>query len=78
MASVQCNNSIHSLKETPLSQRTNGDKLAAKQLGLPNPNVSIQQVSIKGGKSYTRGFSKNWYERKSWQEECEVANVVFF
>src|SRR4029434_4447192 len=34
------------------SRRTNEDKLTTKQLGLPRPNVSIQQVSTKGGKSY--------------------------
>src|SRR4029434_6417535 len=34
------------------SRRTNEDTLTTKQLGLPRPNVSIQQVSTKGGKSY--------------------------
>ena len=62
MAYVQCNNSIHSLKETPFSRRTNKDKLTTKQLGPPRPNVSIQQVFYKGG----HPKSKNWYERKSW------------
>src|SRR4029434_6115716 len=45
---VQCNNSIRSLKETPFSRRTNEDKLT-KQLGFPRPNVSIQPVFYKGG-----------------------------
>src|SRR4029434_2896768 len=36
------------------SRRTNEDKLTTKQLGLPRPNVSIQQVSTKGGKFYIR------------------------
>src|SRR4029434_9262007 len=34
------------------SRRTNEDTLTTKQLRLPRPNVSIQQVSTKGGKSY--------------------------
>src|SRR4029434_60260 len=33
------------------SRRTNEDKLTTKQLGLPRPNVSLQHVSTKGGKS---------------------------
>ncbi|KAK6325060.1 hypothetical protein J4Q44_G00044020 [Coregonus suidteri] len=76
MARLQCN-SIVSLKEVPFCRRTNEDKLATKQLGPPRPNLIIQQVSTKGGKSYTRGFSKNWYERKTWLAGCDVANAVF-
>ena len=76
MASVQCN-SIVSLKEVPFCRRTNQDKLATKQLAPPRPNLIIQQVSTKGGKSYTRGFSKNWYERKTWLAGCDVAIAVF-
>src|SRR4029434_1020779 len=59
---VQCNNSIGSLTET------NEDKLTTKQLGLPRPNVSIQQVSTKGGKSYIQEL-----ERK---KIAVVANAV--
>ena len=56
------------------SQRTNEDKLTTKHLGLPRPNVSIQQVSTKrGGGNPT---SKNCNERKSWLAGCEVANPV--
>src|SRR4029434_2883931 len=39
-------------KKLLFSRRTNEDKLTTKPLGLPRPNVSIQQVSTKGGKSY--------------------------
>ena len=46
---VQCKNSIRPLEEAPFSRRTNKDKLTTKQLGPPRPNVSIQQVSTKGG-----------------------------
>ena len=79
MASAQCNssNSILSLKETPFGRRNNEDKLATIQLGPPRPNITIKQVATKKGKSYTRGFSKNWYQRKSWLAGCEVANAVF-
>lgn len=73
-SSVQCS-SIVSLKEIPFSRRTIQDKLATKQLGPPRLN--IQQISTKGGKSYTRGFSKNWYKRKTWLAGCDVANAVF-
>src|SRR4029434_2373572 len=45
---VQCNNSIRSLTKLLFSRRTNEDKLTTKQLGLPRPNVYIQQVSTKG------------------------------
>ena len=77
MANVQCYNSILSLKETPFSWRTYQDKLTTKQLGPPRPYVSIQQVSTKRvGGSYTRGFYKNLYERKSWLAGCEVANAI--
>ena len=72
MANVQCNNSIRSSKETPFSWRTNEDKLTTTQVGLPRPNVSIQQVATKGGDP----TSKNWNERKSWLAGCEVANAV--
>src|SRR4029434_8004128 len=79
MASAPCNssNSILSLKETPFGRRNNEDKLATIQLGPPRPNITIKQVATKNGKSYTRGFSKNWYQRKSWLAGCEVANAVF-
>lgn len=76
MASVE-NNSVESLKEIPFSQRSDRAKLATKQAGPPRPNVKIKQVSSKGGKSYTRGFSTTWYERKSWLAGCEVATAVF-
>src|SRR4029434_3946374 len=48
---------------------TNKDTLTTKQLGLPRPNVSIQQVSTKGGKSYIQEL-----ERKKIAEK--VANAV--
>src|SRR4029434_3856903 len=78
MASAQCSsNSILSLKEHPFGRRNNEDKLATIQLGPPRPNITIKQVATKKGKSYTRGFLKNWYQRKSWLAGCEVANAVF-
>src|SRR4029434_8616237 len=61
---------------SPFDRRNNEDKLATIQLGPPRPNITIKQVATKKGKSYTRGFSKNWYQRKSWLAGCEVANVV--
>ena len=57
MAPVQCNNSIRYLTETQ-SRRTNEDKLTTKQLGLPRKNLSIQQVSTKGGKSYIQELER--------------------
>src|SRR4029434_11152041 len=72
MANVQCNNSIRSLlgKKLLFSRRTNEDKLTTKQLGLSRPNVSIQQVSTKGGKSYIQELEIVAIAG------CEVANVV--
>src|SRR4029434_2031785 len=58
MANVQCNNSIRSLKETLFSRRTNKDKLTKKQVGLPRPNVSIQQVSTNEGGSYIQELER--------------------
>src|SRR4029434_611000 len=52
VAPVQCNNSFALSQTLLFSWRANEDKLTTKQLGLPRPNVSIQQVSTKGGKSY--------------------------
>src|SRR4029434_162870 len=63
---VQCNNSIRSLKETPFSRSTNVDKLTTKQLGLPRPNVSIQQVSTKGGKSYIQELERKKIAVVKW------------
>ncbi|CAK6975901.1 interferon-induced protein 44-like [Scomber scombrus] len=76
MASVR-SNSIVSLKEVPFSRRSNKDKLATKHLGPPRPNLNIKQVSTKGGKSYNQGFSRSWYERKTWLAGCEAANALF-
>ena len=76
MASVQCN-SIVSLKEIPFRQRSNEDKFATKQSGPPRPNLNIKQISTKGGKSYNRGFSRSWYELKTWLAGCETANALF-
>ena len=45
-------------KKLLFSRRTNEDKLTTKQLGLPRPNVSIQQVSTKGGKSYIQELER--------------------
>ena len=70
-------NSIISFRELPFSRRSNQEKLAVKQLGPPRPNLNIKQISKKGGKSYTRGFSRCWYERKNWLAGCEVANGLF-
>ena len=70
-------NSIISFRELPFSRRSNQEKLAVKELGPPRPNLNIKQISKKGGKSYTRGFSRCWYERKNWLAGCEVANGLF-
>ncbi|XP_063745024.1 zinc finger MYM-type protein 1-like [Eleginops maclovinus] len=70
-------NSIVSLRELPFSRRSNADKLAVKELGPPRPNLNIKQVSTKAGKTYSRGFSRSWYERKTWLAGCEVANALF-
>lgn len=77
MANAVNINSIVSLKEIPFSRRSNQDKLSIKELGPPRPNLKIKQVSTKGGKSYNRGFSRNWYERIKWLAGCEVANALF-
>ena len=68
-------NSIVSLRELPFSRRSNADKLAVKELGPPRPNLNIKQVSTKAGKTYSRGFSRSWYERKTWLAGCEVAKA---
>ena len=65
MANAQCNNSIRSLTETQ-TQRTIEDKLTTKQLGLPRPNVSIQQVSTKGGKSYIQELEQKKIAVMKW------------
>src|SRR4029434_3429492 len=67
MASAQCNNSILSLKKTPFGWRTNEDKLTTKQLGLPRPNVSIRQVSTKGGKSYIQELERKTIAVVKWR-----------
>src|SRR4029434_7658412 len=66
MANVQCNNSIRSLKETLFSRRTNKDKLTTKQLGLPRPNVSIQQVSTNEGGSYIQELERTKIAVVKW------------
>ena len=48
------------------SRRTNEDKLTTKQLGLPRPNVSIQQVSTKGGKSYIQELERKKIAVVKW------------
>lgn len=82
MANVTVNtcersNTIVSLKEVPFSRRSNQDKLATKELGPPRPNLNIKQVSTKGGKTYNRGFSTTWYERKKWLAGCYDVNALF-
>src|SRR4029434_3401291 len=49
-----------------LSRRTNEDTLTTKQLGLPRPNLSIQQVSTKGGKSYIQELERNKIVVRKW------------
>lgn len=70
-------NSVASFREIPFNRRSNQDKLAAKELGPPRPNLKIKQVTTKGEKLYNRGFSRGWYERKTWLAGCEVANALF-
>ena len=48
------------------SRRTNEDKLRTKQLALPRPNVSIQQVSTKGGKSYIQELEQKKIAVVKW------------
>src|SRR4029434_8600615 len=48
------------------SRRTNEDKLTTKQLRLPRPNVSIQQVSTKGGKSYIQELERKKIAVVKW------------
>src|SRR4029434_10397453 len=64
--------SVQQLDSLFESRRTNEDTLTTKHLGLPRPDVSIQQVSTRGGDP----TSKNLNERKSWLAGCEVANAV--
>src|SRR4029434_3815037 len=52
------------------SRRTNEDTLTTKQLRLPRPNVSIQEVSTKGGKSYIQELEQKKNRGR------EVANAV--
>ena len=54
---------LHSFFE---SRRTNLDKLTTKHLRLPRPNVSIQQVSTKGGKSYIQELERKKIAFVSW------------
>ena len=44
--------SVQQLDSLFESRRTNEDTLTTKHLGLPRPNVFIQQVSTKGVESY--------------------------
>ena len=76
LASVR-SNSIISLKEVPFSYRHNEDTLATKQLGPPRPNLTIKQVSTKGGKSYNWGFPWSCYDQETWLAGCEATNSLF-
>ncbi|KAG7517205.1 hypothetical protein JOB18_001331 [Solea senegalensis] len=53
--------SIVSLRELPFSRQSNIDKLAIEELGPPRPNLNINQVSTKAGKTYNHRFSQSWY-----------------
>ena len=76
MASVKCINSILSLKETPFGRGTM-KKIVNNTIPTSQTKITIKQVATKKGKPYTRGFSKNWYQKKSWLAGCEVASAVF-
>ncbi|XP_060796869.1 uncharacterized protein LOC132899184 isoform X2 [Neoarius graeffei] len=70
-------NSVRSLKEVPFSQRSNRAKLATKQAGPPSTKSKHKTNFDKGGKSYTRGFTSTWSQRKSWRAGCKDASAVF-
>ena len=53
-------------KKLLFSRCTNEDTLTTKQLGLPRPNVSIQQVSTKGGKSYIQELERKKNAAVKW------------
>src|SRR4029434_7781671 len=51
--------------------------LMTKQLGLPRPNVSIQQVSTKGGKSYIQELERKKIAAVKWLMRSVFHTVTF-
>ncbi|XP_064180996.1 zinc finger MYM-type protein 1-like isoform X1 [Anguilla rostrata] len=70
-------NSIRSLLQNPFERRTLVEKLQVKELGPDQPDIKIRQQASEKGRTYTRGFSRNWYNRKAWLAGCSHVNAVF-
>ena len=68
-------NPVTYLHQNPF-ERIFVEKIKIKELGPDQPDIKItQQASEKGrAKSYTRGFSRNWYNTKAWLAGCSHVN----
>lgn len=53
------------------------DRLSAKELGPPRPDLSIQVVYKDKNRTYNRHFNKSMYEKWEWMCGCSEVNSFF-
>lgn len=67
-------NQVRYLKSKTLTYE---DRLLAKELGPPRPDISITQVFKDKNRTYNRNFNKVVYERWNWMCGCPLDNSLF-
>ncbi|XP_069696985.1 zinc finger MYM-type protein 1-like isoform X1 [Periplaneta americana] len=67
-------NQVKYLKSKAL---TNEDRVLAKKLGPPRPELCINQVFKDRTRTYNRNFNKTVYEKWNWMCGCPLDNAVF-
>lgn len=70
-------NSVEMLITNPFERLKLEEKLAIKKIGPERPDIKIAQQTKDKGKTYTRTFSRAWYDRKKWLCGCSKRNTVF-
>ena len=68
---------VSELLKLSFSRLTNEEKAALKKRGRCTPELKFAVEGHSHGKSYKRGFSTNWYEKKDWLCGCEDRNALF-
>ena len=66
------------LEDIKFSTLTLQEKLSIKHAGRPIPNLKITQTAKSRGKTYTRQFNANIYQRCEWICGCEYSNALFY
>ncbi|XP_048085448.1 zinc finger MYM-type protein 1-like [Alosa alosa] len=70
-------NSVVSLQTCPFASRSLEERRRIKELGPDRPDLHIQQQSNNRSRTYTRSFSRSFYDKRGWLAGCGVRNAFY-